>query len=185
MFSFCKDQTPKAFMACCSNAKSWSNAGFLVDDRLRHCKHISLEFPSYIFIVGLSTRVGEQPNCDSTCFSGCEFFFAIRLYNCNHSHLDMSDLHSWFIGQSVALCKREIASSDPKRCAFALLAKAHQHFLNLRNPNHLFPTAIIDCLREAKCFLQIHCANESSFAKTIQLFKRPDARSIEMRLQIG
>ncbi len=65
-----------------------------VSDRLRPCKHISLEFPSPIFIVGLSTRVGKQP----TCFSGCEFFFAIRLYNCNGSHLDMSDLHSWFSG---------------------------------------------------------------------------------------
>jgi hypothetical protein len=61
------------------------------------------------------------------------------------------------------------------------VAKARQHFLNLRNPNHLFPRAIIDCLREAnfklKSFLQIECANESSLAKTIQLFKnlKPDA----------
>jgi hypothetical protein len=69
-----------------------------VDDRLRPCKHISLELPSPIFIVGLSTRVGGQPNCDSACFSGCEFFFAIRLYNRNDSHLDMSDLHSWLSG---------------------------------------------------------------------------------------
>ncbi len=61
----------------------------------------------------LSTRVGEQSNCDSTCFSGCEFFFAIRLYNHNDSHLDMSDLHSWLSGQSAALYEREIASSDP------------------------------------------------------------------------
>ena len=84
-----------------------------MNDRLRPCKHISLEFPIHIFIVGLSTRVGEQPNCDSTCFSGCEFFFAIRLYDSNDSHLDMSDLHCWLIGQSVALFEREIASSDP------------------------------------------------------------------------
>ncbi len=74
-------------MACCSNAKSWWNAEFRVDDRLRPCKYISLEFPSHNFIVGLSTRVGEQPNCDSTCFYGCEFFFAIRLYTRNDSHL--------------------------------------------------------------------------------------------------
>jgi hypothetical protein len=48
-------------------------------------------FPSPIFIAGLSTRVGKQPNCDSTCFPGCDFFFAIRLYNRNNvSHLDMS-----------------------------------------------------------------------------------------------
>ncbi len=52
-------------------------------------------------------------------------------------------------------------------------------------PNHLFLRAIIDCLQEAKSFLQIECANESSFVKTIQLFKKPDACSIEMRLQNG
>jgi hypothetical protein len=49
-------------------------------------------------------------------------------------------------------------------------------------PHDLFPRAIIDCLREAKSFLQIECANESSFAKTIQLFVNPDACSSEMRL---
>ncbi len=43
--------------------------------------------------MGFSTKVGEQPNWDSTYFSGCEFFFAIRLYNRNDSHLGMSDLH--------------------------------------------------------------------------------------------
>ena len=84
-----------------------------MNDRSRPCKYISLEFPSHIFIVELSTRVGEQPNCDSTWFSGCEYFFAIRLYNSNDSHLDMSDLHSWPSGQSVALYQQEIASSDP------------------------------------------------------------------------
>jgi hypothetical protein len=31
------------------------------------------------------------------------FFFAIRLYNRNDSHLDMSDSHSWLSGLSVAL----------------------------------------------------------------------------------
>ncbi len=36
-----------------------------------------------------------------------------KLYNRNDSHLDMSDLHSWLNGQSVALEQREIASSDP------------------------------------------------------------------------
>ncbi len=87
-----------------------------MDDNLRPCKHISLELPSPIFIMGLSTRVGEQRNCDSTCFSGCEFkfFFAIRLYNRNDSHPDMSDLHSWLSGL-VALYNREIAGSDPNR----------------------------------------------------------------------
>ncbi len=77
-----------------------------------------------------------------------------------------------------------------KWCAFALVAKARQHFLNLWKPNHLFPRAITDCLcrqePEAKSFVQILCANESSFAKTvtIQLFKKPaaSARWIKMRL---
>ncbi len=50
-----------------------------MDDRVRPCKHISLELPSPLFIVGLSIRVGKQSNCDSTCFSGCEFFFAITV----------------------------------------------------------------------------------------------------------
>ncbi len=82
-----------------------------------------------------------------------------------------------------------------KRCAFALrlVAKARQYFLNLRNPNHLFPSAIIDrrratasdCLLEAKSFLHIDCSNESSFAKTIYLFINPDACRFEMRLQNG
>ena len=84
-----------------------------MDDTLRPCKHISLELPAPIFIAGLSTRVGEQRNCNSTCFSGCEFFFAIRVYNYNDSHLDMSDLRSLLSGQSVALYRRDIASSDP------------------------------------------------------------------------
>ncbi len=97
-FHFCGEQTPTTFMACCSNDKSWWDAEFWVDDRLRPCKHISLELPSPIFIVGLSNRVGERSNCDSTCFSGCEFFFATRLYNRNDSHLDMSDLRSWLSG---------------------------------------------------------------------------------------
>ncbi len=44
------EQTPTAFMACCSNAKSWWNAEFWLDDRLRPCKHISSELPSPIFI---------------------------------------------------------------------------------------------------------------------------------------
>ncbi len=92
MFSLLWEQTPTAFMACCSHAKSWWNAEFWVGDRSRPCKHISLELPSPTFIVGLSTRAGERSNCDSTCFSGCEFFFAIGLYNRNDSHLDMSDL---------------------------------------------------------------------------------------------
>ncbi len=76
-FHFCGEQTPTAFMACCSNTKSWWNAEFWVDDRLKPCKHISLEFPSHIFIAGLSTRVGEQPNCDSTCFLVVNIFLQL------------------------------------------------------------------------------------------------------------
>ncbi len=78
---------------------------------------------------------------------------------------------------------------------FAHVAKARQHFLNLRNPNHLFLRAIIDCLREAKSFfLQIECANESSFAKTIlvhriawshrvKLFQAADCSVDSMRVE--
>jgi hypothetical protein len=36
--------------------------------------------------------------------------------------------------------------SFDKQCAFALMAKARQSFLNLLNPNHLFPRANTDCL---------------------------------------
>ncbi len=68
MFSLFWGADPTTFIACCSNAKSWWNAEFWMDYRLRPCKHIPLEFPSHIFIAGLSTRVGDQPNCDSTCF---------------------------------------------------------------------------------------------------------------------
>ncbi len=35
-------------------------------------------------------------------------FIAIKLYSRNDSQLDMSDLHAWLSGQSVALCQREI-----------------------------------------------------------------------------
>jgi hypothetical protein len=36
------------------------------------------------------------------------FFFAIRHFNCNDPHFDMSDLRSWLSGQSVALCQQDI-----------------------------------------------------------------------------
>ncbi len=65
------------------------------------------------------------------------------------------------------------------------MVKARQSFSNLRNPNRLFPRAIIDCLREAKSLLQIECANKSSFAKMIQLFTTSDAVSSEMHHQNG
>jgi hypothetical protein len=68
-------------------------------------------FTKYIFIVGLSTRVGEHPN---RVFLVVNFFFAVRLYNCNDSHFDMSDLHSWLSGQSGVLYQLEIARYDPK-----------------------------------------------------------------------
>ena len=58
-FRFLGEQTPTAFMACCSSAQSWWDTNSWVDDRLRPCKHISLMSPSHIFIVGLSARVGE------------------------------------------------------------------------------------------------------------------------------
>ncbi len=71
-----------------------------------------LSFGWVIDLVELSTRVGKQPNFDSTCFSGCGFCFATRLYNRNDSHLAMSDLHSSYWSERCAY-QREIARSDP------------------------------------------------------------------------
>ncbi len=56
-----------------------------MDDKLRPCKHISLEFPSHtIFIVGRlslrqhqslrATKLQFRVTAESTCFSGCEYF---------------------------------------------------------------------------------------------------------------
>ncbi len=111
-----------------------------MDDRLRPCKHISLELPSPICIVGLSTRVGGQPNCDSTCFSGCEFFFAIRLYNRNDSHLEY--VRFVVLAQRLECCavQSEDCQFRSKRRAFALVARACEAFLNLRNRNSHLPT---------------------------------------------
>ncbi len=125
-FHFCREQTPTALMACCNNSESWWNAEFRVDNKLRSCKHISLEFPSHIFIVGLSTRVGEQPNCDSTCFSGCEFFlqsdFIIAMI-----HISACQI---FILGSVVRALRVTSDRLPVLiqtvCFFALVAKARQ-----------------------------------------------------------
>jgi hypothetical protein len=77
VFTFVGSRPPQHSWLPAATLKSLWNAEFRVDDRLRPCKHISLEFPSHIFIVALSTRVGKQPNCDSTCFSGCEFFLQL------------------------------------------------------------------------------------------------------------
>ena len=75
LFTFVGSRPPQhSWPAAATPNQVWWNAEFWVDDRLRPCKHISLQLPSPIFIVGLSTRVGGQPNWDSTCFSGCEFF---------------------------------------------------------------------------------------------------------------
>ena len=61
----------------------------------------------------LSARVGEQQHSVPSCFLFCNFFFLQFNYiNRNVSHHVMSDLQSWLSGQSVALNKREIASSD-------------------------------------------------------------------------
>jgi hypothetical protein len=106
--------------------------------------------------------------------SGCEFLFAIRLYNCNDSHLDLSDLHSRLSGQMRFISKRFPVLIQT--VCFCSSGKVAPTLLNFRNPTHFFPRAIIDCcLREPKSFLQIDCANESSFAKPIQLFEKPDA----------
>ncbi len=77
-----------------------------MDDRLRPCKHISLELPSHILIESLWDSAPELES-NQTVIQHVFLvvnFFAIRLYNHNDSHLEMTDLHSWLSGQSVALC---------------------------------------------------------------------------------
>ncbi len=125
-----------------------------MDDRLRPCKHISLELPSPIFIVGLSTRVGGQPNCDSTCFSGCEFFLQldfliamIRTLICQICILGSVFRALHFVSERLPVLIQTVR--------FCPSGKGAPTLFNLRNPNHLFPRAIIDCLRDAKSFLQI------------------------------
>ncbi len=83
-----------------------------MDDRLRPCKHISLMSASHIFNVELSARVVEQQHPVPTCFVDCNFFLQFQLDKPQCLYLAMSDLQSWLSGQSVALNKREIASSD-------------------------------------------------------------------------
>jgi hypothetical protein len=73
------------------------------------------------------------------------------------------------------------------------VAEERQHFLYLRNPNHLFPrAAIIDCLREAKSFSSLpndhdDWENKSSslFAKDLDdtTVENKTAGKIEVRLQ--
>ena len=59
-----------------------------------------------------SLSLGLPPAPVPTCFVDCNFFLQFNYINRNVSHLYMSDLQSWLSGQSVALNKREIASSD-------------------------------------------------------------------------
>ncbi len=109
----------------------------------------------------------------SNMFFWLWILFSIRVYNSNDSHylhVRFASLAQWL--ERCALSVRDCRFWS-KRCAFAQVAKAHQHFLNLWNRNHFFPRAIIDCLREAKSFLQIDRANESFFAKTVQRFTMP------------
>ena len=79
-FHFLGEEISSVFMAGCSYAESWWYADSSVDDRLRPCKHISLESPSHISSAGVSTRVGEQRQHILTCFLCCNFFFAIQLH---------------------------------------------------------------------------------------------------------
>jgi hypothetical protein len=159
-----------------------------VDDRLRHYRHISYESPSHNLIVGLSTRVGEQPYCNSTCFLDVNPSLQLLDYIITLAVFRTLICHTCSLGSVVrALFKVGDCRFCYKRCAFALVAIARLHFLNLnlRNPNHFFSRAMIDCFREAESLLLIGCANESFFAKTIQLLKTLDAGPFEMRLQNG
>ncbi len=162
-------------MALCSNAKSWRNAEFWVDDWLRPYKHMSWGSPSHILIVGLSTRVDKQPYCNSTCFLAVNSFLQLLDYIITIFRKLICQTR--ILGSVVrVLC---FESGDclfcSKQCAFALVAMvtlACHHFLNLMNPNHLFSQAMIDCLREAKSLLLIGCVNKSFFIQAIQLFKK-------------
>ncbi len=136
------------------------------DDILWPCKHISLEFPSPIFIVGLRPELASNQTVIQHVFLVCEFFFAIRLYNCNDSqswHVRFASLAQWL--ENCTLSARD-CQFWTKQCAFAQVAKESQHLLNLRNRN---------CLRQAKSFF----ANRSCE----RIFLRKDSTTVYKGLQ--
>ncbi len=63
-----------------SSAKSWLNTDSWLDDRLGPCHHISLVSHSYIFIAGISTRVGKQQQHSLTCFVAVISPFCTQLH---------------------------------------------------------------------------------------------------------
>ena len=113
------------------------------------------------------------------------FFFAFQLHKpqCfTQCYVRFAVSAQWL--ERCALQARDCRFRS-KRCAFALVALARQHFLILRKPNPLFPVDMMACLRGPDSFLQPPCVNESFFAKAVQLFTIPHGVSFEMRLQNG
>ncbi len=119
---------------------------------------------------------GSTSIFDSERGSYCkEKQYLVGIWNLNPTHLaltctDMSEPCIWRVRTmlSAIVRTRHIHGSDMYihlsswwKCIDMYIHQvydaARQSFLNLRNPNHLFPRAIMDCLREAKFFLQTHC----------------------------
>ncbi len=139
-----------------------------------------------IFVWGHTMIVDPTPEFASLQ-SSSEHVSEVQYFFFCHSRIILQFFTSCYLSFAFLAQWSECWARDclfcSKPCAFALVAKARQSFLNLRNPNHLFPRPMTDCLQEAKSLLQIVCANQSFFAKTVQLFTIPDAFQIEMRLQ--
>jgi hypothetical protein len=157
-----------------------------LDDRLRPCKHISLELPSPIFVVELSTRVESNQTVIQhiflvvNSFLELDFIIAmIHILTCQICIFCSVVRALRFVSerlpvlvQSVCFCSS--GKGSPK------LFKSSETKPSLSQSHHS-----IDCLREAKSFLQNECANESSFTEDGTTIQNKSAGSIEMRLQNG
>jgi hypothetical protein len=142
------------------------------------CRRSPLEFPSHIFIVGLSTRVGEQPNAIQYVFLVVNLFlqldFIIAIIHILTYQICIPGLvvrALRFTSERLPVLNQTVCSCQSGKGAPKLF-KSSEPKPSLSQRHH--------CLRP-RGFLQIDCANESS----IQLFKTPDARKFEMRLQNG
>ncbi len=109
-FHFIEEQSPTAFMAGCSSAKSWWNANFWVDDRLSLI--IKTLQTHFINVPKSYLQCGTQRQSWRAATTHINLFLQFNYINSNVSYHEMSDLQFWLSGQSVALNKREIASSD-------------------------------------------------------------------------
>ncbi len=154
-----------------------------MDDRLRPCKHISLEFPSPS-LWGSAPELASNQTVIQHVFLVVNSFLQLDFMI---AMIHISTIQICILGSVVRalLFTSERLPVLIQTVCFCSSGKGASIPLNLLNPNHHFPSAIIDCLREAKSFLHIDCSNESSFAKTIQLFTIADTGPFEMRFQNG